>query len=75
MTTTPTTITTIDILDSDGDVATVPAVRLWDVYQQVWAVYPLSSVPERVLASLPAEERAFVTSMSARAELAGDTAR
>ncbi len=60
MTTAPATITTMTRLDSDSDVVTVPAVRLWDVYQQAWAVYACDSVPAAVLASLPADERALI---------------
>lgn len=56
----PTTITTTERLDSDGDVVTVPAARLWDVYQQSWRIVALDSISDEVLASLPADERAAV---------------
>ena len=56
----PTTITTTLRLDSDGDVVAVPAVRLWDVYQQQWITYALDSVPDAVLASLPQGDRDII---------------
>ena len=54
------TITTTLRLDSDGDVVAVPAVRLWDVYQQQWITYALDSVPDAVLASLPQGDRDII---------------
>lgn len=65
MSTYPTTITTMQTLDSDSDVVTVPAVRLWDVYQQAWQTYPVRSVPDQVLASLPATDRELIAAATA----------
>jgi hypothetical protein len=59
-TSTATTITTTERLDSDGDVVAVPAARLWDVYQQQWVTVALDSISDEVLASLPADERATI---------------
>lgn len=59
-TSTATTITTTERLDAEGDVVTVPAARLWDVYRQQWVTYAIDSVPDAVLASLPADEREMI---------------
>ena len=55
-----TTITTTERLTDEGEVVTVPAARLWDVYQQAWTVRALDSISDEVLASLPADERAMI---------------
>lgn len=60
--TAPTTLTTTTRIDDDGDVETVLAVRLWDVYQQQWRVIALDCIPDEVLASLPAADRAMIES-------------
>jgi len=65
-----TTITTTERLDSDGDAVTVPAARLWDVYQQRWRVLALDSISAEVLASLPTDERAMIAAAVARVDAA-----
>lgn len=60
--TAPTTLTTTTRIDDDGDVETVLAVRLWDVYQQQWRVIALDCISDEVLASLPAADRAMIES-------------
>lgn len=63
-TSTTTTITTTERLNDEGDVVTVPAAHLWDVYAQQWRTVAVDSVSDEVLASLPADERALI--MAAR---------
>ncbi len=58
--TAPTTLSTTEQLDSEGNVVTVPAARLWDVYAQQWRVVALDSISDEVLASLPADEREMI---------------
>ena len=57
---TDTTIVTIERLSDEGDVVTVPAARIWDVYRQQWRIVAVDNISDDVLASLPAGERAMV---------------
>lgn len=45
-------------------------VRVWDVYRQQWRLEPPSWVPSRVLAALPAEERAAIAAFVQELEAA-----
>lgn len=56
----PTTFTSVQQFSADGEIETVRAVRLWDVYRQSWCVYAIDSIPDEVMASLPAAERAMI---------------